>query len=132
MRLQTLAKFPFRVARGLLRQAGIHVTPATSAATAAPEPVQQAPVVPARSFQVEQTPNPDARKFICDTPLLESGSRMVHAEADARGLPGVGELVASDLVRSVFVLGDFMTVTRAPGADWDELQAFVLKTMGAA
>ncbi len=132
MRLQTLAKFPFRVARGLLRQAGIHVSPATSADAPAPAPAPEVPVAPRRSFQVEQTPNPDARKFICDSPLLESGSRMVHAPADAVGLPGVGELAASDLVRSVFVLGDFMTVTRAPGADWDELQAFVLKTMGAA
>ncbi len=69
----------------------------------------------------QATPNPNAVKFVVDRQVVESGSRSYFSAAEAAGDP-VGEaLMAIDGVASVFMVKDFITVTKSPSADWSEL-----------
>lgn len=68
------------------------------------------------------TPNPEAGKFTVGRVLVEGRSGHTYDSAEAaRGVPLAERLLAEEGVRSVFVVADFVTVTRAPGADWKEL-----------
>lgn len=65
------------------------------------------------------TPNPDALKFTLDRPLA---SRMnVTAPADAAGEPFAEAIFAIDGVVGLFGVNDFVTVSRRPGTDWDDI-----------
>ncbi len=61
------------------------------------------------------TPNPNAMKFTLDTNVPD------NLEASAFGQ----ELLAIEGVASVFGVVDFVTVTRAGGAEWDPIVAAV-------
>ena len=67
------------------------------------------------------TPNPNAKKFTLDT-RLSSGMNLRSAE-DAAGNPFATAVFAIDGVVQVFGVanGDFVTVNRRPGADWDPI-----------
>jgi Fe-S cluster biogenesis protein NfuA len=68
----------------------------------------------------EQTPNPDAVKFLPDAALTEGARRWF---ADGEGSPLAARLFALEGVRRVFIAPDFVTVTRAPdGPPWAELR----------
>lgn len=64
------------------------------------------------------TPNPNAKKFTLDT-RLGSALNLRSAE-DAASSPFAAAVFALDGVVQVFGVanGDFVTVTRRPGADW--------------
>ncbi|HEX7175388.1 MAG TPA: NifU family protein [Pyrinomonadaceae bacterium] len=70
---------------------------------------------------IEETPNPNAVKFILKEPVSSSVARSFHsieeagADALARALFEVGE------VASVFYMGDMITVEKKEDADWDDL-----------
>jgi len=70
----------------------------------------------------QPTPNPNAGKFVTDREVVPGGaSRSYHDPAQARG-DALGEaLMALDGVASVFMVEDFVTVTKRPEADWQEL-----------
>lgn len=65
------------------------------------------------------TPNPNALRFALDVTLTDTVS--ASSAAEAGGDPFVSALLAIDGVASVFGTGDFVTVTRRPGAEWDEI-----------
>lgn len=68
----------------------------------------------------EQTPNPDALKFVPDVPLTEGKSRWCTT---ADGSPLAARLFTLDGVRAVFIAPGFLTVTRAPdGPPWPEMR----------
>ena len=72
-------------------------------------------------IQTEQTPNPDALKFIPDGTRLTAGERRWFASAE--GSPLAARLFGIDGVQRVFIAPDFVTVTRAPDAPaWSELR----------
>ncbi len=64
----------------------------------------------------EETPNPNAKKFTLDTKLPAS-MNFRSAEA-AEGNPFAAAVFQIEGVVQVFGVNDFVTVTRAPGADW--------------
>lgn len=70
----------------------------------------------------QETPNPEAGKFTVGRTLVEGrrGQTFDSPEA-ARGNPVAERLFAEPGVKSVFMVADFVTVTREPGADWAEL-----------
>jgi NFU1 iron-sulfur cluster scaffold homolog, mitochondrial len=69
-----------------------------------------------------ETPNPEAGKFTVGRTLVEGRrGRTVDSAAAAAGDPLAARLLAEPGVRSVFIVADFVTVTREPGADWGEL-----------
>jgi hypothetical protein len=65
------------------------------------------------------TPNPNALRFSLDIQL--SGTVTASSPAEAGDDPFLGALLAIDGVASVFGTADFVTVTRKPGADWDDI-----------
>jgi Fe-S cluster biogenesis protein NfuA len=70
---------------------------------------------------IEPTPNPNARKFILKEPLTSSGSRSYERPSDADGDPLAEALFAIEHVVSVFYMDRFLTVTKDPFGDWNEL-----------
>jgi hypothetical protein len=68
------------------------------------------------------TPNPDAMKFMLDTPLAEMMNVASAAEATT---PFARAVFAAPGVTNLFGVNDFVTVTRSPGAGWDPIVAAV-------
>lgn len=68
------------------------------------------------------TPNPAAGKFTVDRVLVEGRSGKTYDSPQAaQGVPLAERLLAEEGVLSVFMVADFVTVTKTPGADWKEL-----------
>lgn len=65
------------------------------------------------------TPNPNALRFSLD--VTRPGTVSASSAADAGDDPFLGALLAIEGVASVFATADFVTVTRAAGADWDQI-----------
>lgn len=70
---------------------------------------------------IEETPNPNAVKFILKEPVTSGTTRSFHGAEEAasdqlaRSLFEVGEVV------SVFYMDKMITVEKEDGADWDDL-----------
>lgn len=68
------------------------------------------------------TPNPNAGKFTVDRKVVEGkASKSFYGAAQAAGDPVAAALFALDGVVSVFMVDDFVTVTKSPEAEWTEL-----------
>jgi hypothetical protein len=81
----------------------------------------------------QPTPNPDAMKFTADQRLVEGReSRSFYSAAQAASDPVAGAVFALDGVANVFMADDFLTVTRAPGAEWSVLAPQVLDAIEKA
>lgn len=73
------------------------------------------------AIQVQGTPNPNAAKFVLGGSVLgEEGRTYFDAEA-AEGDPLAERLFGVDGVRALFMVDNFITVTKAEGATWDDL-----------
>lgn len=69
-----------------------------------------------------ETPNPEAGKFTVGRTLVEGRrGRTVDSAAAAEGDPVAARLLAEPGVRSLFIVADFVTVTREPGTAWSDL-----------
>jgi hypothetical protein len=72
------------------------------------------------------TPNPQAGKFTVDRVLVEGRRGQTFGSAQAaRGVPLAERLLAEPGVRSVFIVADFVTITKDAEVDWKELTARV-------
>lgn len=78
----------------------------------APEPV---------SVHVQPTPNVNALKFVLNRRVTEGRSQTFRSVQDAVASPLAAALLAIPGVIQTFFLNDFVTVTRDPGASWDEI-----------
>ena len=71
------------------------------------------------------TPNPDAMKFDLDVTLPEM---VTYGSAEeAAGNPFASAVFAAGGVASVFGTAGFVTITRQPGADWDDIVPAVVQ-----
>jgi Fe-S cluster biogenesis protein NfuA len=77
-------------------------------------------------IQTEDTPNPATMKFIPGREVMAKGTLDIVAEKDALQSPLAERLFAVDGVRGVFLAGDFISVTKAPEAEWTALKPAVL------
>lgn len=69
-----------------------------------------------------ETPNPNAAKFTVGRTLVEGRSGLTFDSAgDAQGDPVAERLMAEPGVRSVFMVADFVTVTKDDDATWADL-----------
>ena len=75
------------------------------------------------------TPNPNALRFSLDVSLPATLSASSADEASAH--PFLAAVLAVTGVASVFGTGDFVTVTRAPGGDWDVIVPAVQEAAAA-
>jgi hypothetical protein len=73
------------------------------------------------AIQFSPTPNPNAGKFAVAGGLPDPERRSFSSAAAASDHPIGRALFAIPGVASVFMVGDFVTVTKADEADWSEL-----------
>ena len=78
--------------------------------------------------QVEPTPNPNAAKFVLDRPVSDQPISFFNAAA-AEGHPLAKKLFAIEGVTSLLLLGDFITVNKAPQAQWKEITKSVKQVL---
>jgi hypothetical protein len=65
------------------------------------------------------SPNPNALRFALDTTLPDTIN--FNSAAEAAGNPFGEAVFEVEGVASIFGVNDFVTVNRAPGADWDPI-----------
>lgn len=81
-------------------------------------------------IQFSATPNPNAGKFTADRKVLEgTGSKSFYSALQAAGDPIAEPIFALPGVASVFMVDDFVTVTKAVDADWQALVPAVIETL---
>lgn len=74
-----------------------------------------------KMFSISATPNVNSIKITFDKPQRAAGSKTYNSAAEAGENHLVAELFGVEGVKSVFVLNNFITVTRHPEANWDQL-----------
>jgi len=73
-------------------------------------------------IRFDETPNPQAGKFTVGRTLVEGRRGMTFDSAEkAAGEPIAARLLAEPGVRSVFIVADFITVTKDSDATWADL-----------
>lgn len=73
------------------------------------------------AIQVQGTPNPNAAKFVLGASMLGEEGRTYFDPEAAEGDPLAERLFGVDGVRALFMVDNFITVTKAEGATWDDL-----------
>ncbi len=73
-------------------------------------------------YDIRPTPNPDSLKFEArDTRFVDSGMVTASSVEEAADNELASRLCSIDGVSNVFILPQFLTVTKRPDADWDDL-----------
>ncbi len=70
---------------------------------------------------VQGTPNPQAAKFVLGQPALGTGSRYYFAAEEATGDSLAERLFRIEGVRALFMVDDFITVTKKDDVEWSDL-----------
>ena len=77
-------------------------------------------------IQTEDTPNPDTLKFIPGTIILKTGTAEFSNKDIASDSPLASRLFEIDGVSRVFLATDFISVTKDPQLDWNNLKPSIL------
>lgn len=77
---------------------------------------------PVISIYTEMTPNPETMKFVANKLLYPGKSIDFPDMESAAPSPLAGELFGFPFVKAVFIASNFVTITRTPEADWDEIK----------
>lgn len=73
------------------------------------------------SIYTEMTPNPETMKFVANKLLYPGKSIDFPDESEAGPSPLAKELFAFPFVKSVFIASNFVTLTKTPGTNWDDV-----------
>lgn len=73
------------------------------------------------TIQVSPTPNPNALKFATNRVLVEGRAQTFSSPDQALLSPLAQGVLAVPGVASVFLMRDFLTVTREDGAAWEPI-----------
>lgn len=73
------------------------------------------------SIYTEMTPNPETMKFVANKLLYPGKSIDFPDETSATPSPLAKELFAFPFIRSVFIASNFVTLTKNPDTQWDEV-----------
>lgn len=77
---------------------------------------------PVISIYTEMTPNPETMKFVANK-LLYPGKSIDFPEIDSAGpSPMAMELFGFPFVKAVFIASNFVTITRTPDTDWEDVK----------
>ena len=82
-------------------------------------------------IEIQPTPNPNALKFLLDGQLSQHPVSCLNA-ASAQSNEIAKRLFAVNGITSVLILGDFVTVNKAPDASWTEIKRGVKKILSTA
>jgi len=78
----------------------------------------------------QRTPNPNAGKFVVGRPVVEGkASKSFFSAGQASTTPVAAALFMLDGVANLFMVEDFITVTKTAEADWAELAPLVIETI---
>ena len=83
-------------------------------------------------INIEDTPNPDAVKFILDKVILQSGTRQFDFARDAEDHPVAKGIFAVPGVASVFFSGRFVSVTKDAATPWNTMGPKILEAIQGA
>ncbi|MGQ0813851.1 MAG: NifU N-terminal domain-containing protein [Gemmatimonadota bacterium] len=91
--------------------------------------------MPETTVRYQPTPIPNAAKFTLNRKVVEGpASRSFYNAEDADDHPLASALFELEGVISVFMVADFVTVTKATDASWDqlvpEIQAVIERVLG--
>ena len=78
---------------------------------------------------VSTTPNENALKFNCDKMILESGYKTYNNAEESVESPVASKIFEIDGVASVFLMLDFITVTKKPEANWEVVQPATIEAI---
>jgi hypothetical protein len=82
------------------------------------------------NVRFQQTPNPNAGKFTVNQIVVEGkSSRSYYNAGQATSDPLGAALFALDGVVSLFMVEDFITVTKSPEMAWETLTPAVITTI---
>ncbi|GAA4462416.1 NifU family protein [Nemorincola caseinilytica] len=73
------------------------------------------------SIYTEMTPNPETMKFVANKLLYPGKSIDFPDESAAGPSPLAKELFAFPFIRSVFIASNFVTLTKTPDTNWDDV-----------
>ena len=77
-------------------------------------------------IQTEDTPNPETLKFIPGSIILKTGTADFSSKDVASDSPLASRLFEIDGVSRVFLATDFISVTKDPQLDWNNLKPSIL------
>lgn len=70
----------------------------------------------------EANPNPNSLKFVFNFMLAPEGQDFDYADASAvDGSPLAAELFKFPFIERVFLMNNFITLTKSPGVDWNDI-----------
>lgn len=75
---------------------------------------------------VSTTPNENAMKFTLDCQAIDSGYKTYADSESAVESPVAKALFAIDGVAQVFLMADFVTVTKKPESNWSDMQESII------
>jgi len=75
---------------------------------------------------VSSTPNENAMKYTLNCNAIESGHKTYANAEAAKDSPVAKALFAIDGVTQVFLMADFISVTKNPETSWDSLEASIV------
>ncbi len=73
------------------------------------------------SIYTEMTPNPETMKFVANKLLYPGKSIDFPEESAATPSPLAKELFAFPFIRAVFIASNFVTLTKTPDTNWDDV-----------
>ena len=82
------------------------------------------------AVNISTTPNENALKFTLDKDSIASGYK-TYNNAEEADIPVAKALFAIDGVVSVFLMADFITVTKKPEASWKGIQQPAIEAIKA-
>jgi Fe-S cluster biogenesis protein NfuA len=77
---------------------------------------------PVISIYTEMTPNPETMKFVANKLLFPGRSIDFPDEESAKPSPLAIELFGFPFVKSVFIASNFVTITKTPDTDWEDIK----------
>ena len=86
--------------------------------------------MPFSVVEVQPTPNPNALKFVLDREIADQPTSFFNADA-ATDHPIASRLFEIPGVRSLLLLGDFVTVNKAADASWPPIKDRVRQVLAA-
>src|SRR5215210_5660933 len=76
---------------------------------------------PVISIYTEMTPNPETMKFVANKLLYPGKSADFPDVESAKPSPLATELFGFPFIKSVFIASNFVTLTKTPETDWDDV-----------
>jgi NFU1 iron-sulfur cluster scaffold homolog, mitochondrial len=79
--------------------------------------------------RTRETPNDDALQYVLNAQILDHGNKSYASKSDCDGDPMGQALFERRGVKNVYVMENFVTVTKDPDVDWNPLKDQIWKTI---